>query len=422
MSELDPSPRQTQDQIAEIGSADLVVGVLSSGDAHETSAVALVWDSLAALSERPKTVVIHNDGAGHSDDGAADDPAPDHSFFVVRDRSFDMNPTVATAQSVGAAYQSLFATGVKLGARACCVVASNLETVTPQWILQLAQPVLEKEFDLVTPCYARHRFEGLINNGIISPLHQALYGRQIQNPMGPDLGCSQRLLQKLNGSRFDATPMLPLARMAPEAVRSGFQVVQTHVGERLYPPTDWVNLSSVLAQVLGPVFLDVESNAAFWQKVRGSQPVVTLGQTPALLEETGAMDGGHIEVARMIDSFQLGIRNLQEIWGLVLPPATLLELRKLSRQAVDQFRMPDQLWVRIVYDFALGHRLRTISRDHLLRALTPLYLGWVASYALEMEASGAPSMDERLQRLGREYEAAKPYFVSRWRWPDRFSP
>ncbi len=84
--------------------------------------------------------------------------------------------------------------------------------------------------------------------------------------------------------------------------------------------------------------------------------------------------------------------------------------------------MPDQLWVRIVYDFAIGHRLRTISRDHLLRALTPLYLGWVSSYALELESAGAQAVEERLERLAREYEAAKPYLVSRWRWPDRFSP
>jgi hypothetical protein len=412
MNETDSSSLQTHEQIAEIGSADLVVGILTTDDSPETSGVTLVRDSLAALTERPKTVVIHNDGDGSSDESRADD-----SFFVVRDRSFEVNSTVATPQSISAAYHSLFAAGAKLDARACCVLASNLQTVTPRWIYQLTQPVLEKDFDLITPCYARHKFEGLINSGIISPLSQALYGRQIQNPMGPDLGCSKRLLRRLNGFKSNVNPMLPLARLVPEAIRSGFQVAQTHVGARLYPPTDWVNLSSLLAQILGPVFLDMELNTAFWQKIRGSQPVAMLGETPPLIEETGA-----IEVQRMVESFQLGTRSLQEIWSLVLPPATLLELRKLSRSSTDQFRMPDQLWARIVYDFALAHRLRTLSRDHLLRALTPLYLGWVASYVLEVELLGAAAVEERLRRLSREYEAAKPYLVSRWRWPDRFSP
>jgi hypothetical protein len=124
----------------------------------------------------------------------------------------------------------------------------------------------------------------------------------------------------------------------------------------------------------------------------------------------------------MIESFQLGTRNLQDIWSLVLPPASLLGLRKLAVLSPAQFRMPDELWVRIVYDFALGHRQRAISRDHLLRAMTPLYLGWVASYALELETAEGSTVEQRPERLALAYEAAKPYLVSRWRWPDRFNP
>ncbi len=401
---------ETQEQIAGIGGADLVVGILGADETHSAGAAMMVRESLGALAERPKTVVIHNDG-----DGA--EAAADDSFFVVRDRTFGQSPTVATVESVGAAYRSLFAAGSKLGARACCVVASNLQTVTPHWISQLAQPILERNFDLVTPCYDRHKFEGLINSGIVSPLSQALYGRRIQNPMGPDLACSKRLLEKLSGAANDPNPMMPLVRLAPEAIRSGLQVAQTHVGERVYPPTDWVNLSSVLAQLLGPVFTDMELNAALWQRVRGSQPVPTLGEEAHLTES----QTGPIEVHRMVESFQLGVRNLQEIWGLVLPPASLLELHRLSRTPAETFRMPDSVWARVVYDFALAHRLRSIRRDHLLRAFTPLYLAWVASYALEME-SGGEGVEERLLRLAREYEAAKPYLISRWRSPDRFSP
>ena len=81
----------------------------------------------------------------------------------------------------------------------------------------------------------------------------------------------------------------------------------------------------------------------------------------------------------MLETFQLGFRNLQEVWSLVLPPVSLLDLKRLSRSSVDRFHLPDELWVRIVYDFALAYRLRTLSRTHLLGALTPLYLGWVAS-------------------------------------------
>ncbi len=92
----------------------------------------------------------------------------------------------------------------------------------------------------------------------------------------------------------------------------------------------------------------------------------------------------HADTSPMLETFQLGFRNLQEVWSLVLPPVTLLELKRLARPSTERFHMPDELWVRIVYDFALAYRLRTLSRSHLLGALTPLYLGWVASYALEV--------------------------------------
>ena len=65
---------------------------------------------------------------------------------------------------------------------------------------------------------------------------------------------------------------------------------------------------------------------------------------------------------------------------------------------------------------------RVISRTHLLGALTPLYLGWVASYALEVANCSAADAEQRLERLARAYEDGKPYLLSRWRWPDRFNP
>jgi hypothetical protein len=124
----------------------------------------------------------------------------------------------------------------------------------------------------------------------------------------------------------------------------------------------------------------------------------------------------------MIDSFKLGMANLQEIWSLVLPPNTLVALKKLDRMSPEEFHMPDAVWVRIVYDFALAYRLRNISRKHLLGALTPLYLGWVASYVREVILRGQAVAEERIQALALTFESDKPYLVSRWRWPDRFNP
>jgi hypothetical protein len=235
--------------------------------------------------------------------------------------------------------------------------------------------------------------------------------------MGPDFGVSQRLFRQMLAAKATGNRLNSLASLTPTALSQNLQIIEVNFGTRIYPPADWSNMSSVLADVLSPVFVDMERNAAFWQRTRVSAPLPVLGEPFPLDQDSPAVD-----TRAMIESFQLGNRELQEIWSLVLPPSSLFELRKLSRLPVEQFRLPDELWVRIVYDFALAHRLRTINRDHLLRSMTPLYLGWVASYAHDLTIGGAMSPVRRLESLSLAYEAGKSYLVSRWRWPDRFNP
>ncbi len=122
----------------------------------------------------------------------------------------------------------------------------------------------------------------------------------------------------------------------------------------------------------------------------------------------------------MVQAFRLAYTNLQEIWSLVLPPHSLLGLKRLAATDGAAFRMSDSLWARIVYDFLLAHRLRTINRGHLLGALIPLYLAWVASH-IDITASGA-NPEAHIEAVALAFEAEKTYLVSRWRWPDRFNP
>jgi glucosylglycerate synthase len=425
---MDGIPQPELERIERAGGADLLVGIFDTDHGGEPgAAVAMVRAALADLSAHSskvtRAVVLSNNGSQSPAAAAPQPDSADSGSQPLTVFSYSLTPT-GPAETSGAgvfdAYRSVFAVGGKLGVRACGVIASRVGAVTPQWIYRLVQPALELEFDLVAPRYTRHKMEGLLNSSVLSPLYRALYGEQVQNPLGPDFGVSGKLLQRAMAPASGSVRGVeshPLASIAPTAACGGFRVCESHLGARTQPPTDWMNLSSLLANVLGPVFLEIERQAPCWQRIRGSNPVPGFG-----VSESVSPDDGTVDVHRMIESFQLGTQNLQDIWGLILPPMSLLELRKLSRLPPDEFRMPDELWVRIVYDFALGHRLRTISRDHLLRSITPLYLGWIASYALEMETAGPVEIDARIERLAKAYEADKPYLVSRWRWPDRFNP
>lgn len=403
-----PAPEKTEPQI---DSADLVVGILAEFVPHD---LARICDSLRGLPESLRVAILHAEPAAKSGDSSeTNGTSKGASLFFV--------PSLLTKSDPSTLYQSVLAAGEKLHARACCVIASQLLSVSPQWPCQFAQPLVERNFDLVLPRYARHKFDGLVNHSIISPLTRCLYGKRINNPLGPDLGVSQQLFQKAlggAGNSHNMTRRHPVICLTPTALVENMQVCEVNAGARVYPPPDLANITSLFSQVLSPVFLEMERNAAFWQRVRSSVSVPCSGDRVDIDDDPQST----VDIHQTIETFQLGNRDLREIWSLVLPPATLLELGKLSRLSPEQFRMPDELWVRIVFDFALAHRLRTISRDHLLGSMTPLYLAWLASYARDVQAANPWAVDQRLERLALAYEVGKPYLVSRWRWPDRFNP
>jgi len=412
--EVDSIPQQTKEEGAQIDSADFVVGVLADFD---QASVLMLCEGLRTLPGSPRIVILQRDPAGK----AATATSQDTSILLRPWSAVGPDPLGGPLQSISLACQSLFAVTEKMGARGCCLVASKMESATPEWVSRLVHPLFESDYELVVPYYAPSKLQGLLNSSIVYPLTRSLYGKRIHNPLGPDMGVSRRLAQKILGTTRNATlganQTHPLASLVPVAVCDNLEICEVHLGARHYPPTDWTNMSSIVGQVLGALFLEMERSAACWQRTRGSVSVPSRGERQSLSQETENLD-----MNRMVETFQLGVRDLQEIWGLVLPPATLFELRKMSRLTPEQVKMPDELWARIVYDFALAHRLRTINRDHLLRSMTPLFLVWVVSYARELETAGAITVEQRIERLSLAYEAAKPYFIARWRWPDRFNP
>jgi glucosylglycerate synthase len=411
-TELEAIPQWTEEQTERFQNADLVVGMLGPSPNGRTAATAkMVRETIERFPNHPRAVLVADAGIDEPRIEDQEQPLP-----ILFCKLSDPGAVDVTPKSIFDGYQTILAVADRIGARACGVIASEFQSGSPQRLDQLIRPVLEMEFDVVAPRYTRSKWEGLINRSILYPLSRALYGRQVQNPMGPDFGLSAKMLRAIRRENGGVQRVGPLASIVSAAVSEGLQICEVEMGIRLQPPTNWTNLSTLLTQILGPVFLDMERNVAIWQRIRGSSTVPAFG----ILEH--APEDAAVDVGPLIDSFHLGARNLRDIWSLVLPPTARLEIQKVSRLRPEQFRVPDDLWAGIVYDFALAHRLRTIDRDHLLRSFTPLYLSWIASHAVEMKDADRPAMETRLEQLALAYEAGKPYAVSRWRWPDRFNP
>ena len=410
----------------EVGAADILVGIPTYNNADTIGPLMKAARSSLLQFSTYKTVIMQADGG--SDDSTVQSVKDALSSWPnLIQISYPLYPVHKLAVSSQplpgreSAFQTIFSTAERLGAQACCIIEPGIKSVTPDWIGLLVQPVLESGFDFVAPQYLRHKYEGTLINGILYPMVRALFGKQIRQPIGSDFAFSgafiRHCLSQNSWNRATGRHAVDLSTTL-EAIHGGFKLCQALLGLRPQVRREQApDLSTVLTETVGSLFGQVELTAEQWQRVRGSEPVSAFG-----LRSDAEHEDPAIEVRPMIEKFRLGFVNLQEIWGLILPPATLLELKKMSRRANEEFRFPDELWVRTIYDFAVGYRLRTIGRDHLMGALTPLYLAWVASFILSVRESRPREVATRIENLCKTYEAEKSYLISRWRWPDRFMP
>ncbi|MFC5865204.1 hypothetical protein ACFPT7_23060 [Acidicapsa dinghuensis] len=300
-------------------------------------------------------------------------------------------------------------------ARGVLLLGQGAWGLRPEVIRAMAEAVLVNQTDLAVPWYDLPPRSGLMNSAILYPMTRALFASGVRFPLAVDLGMSERMVQQLAivGQRYAASNQ-PETILWPthEAVIAGCKTTEVEVGTRELPQPAQSDVNAILTQIAGSLFADIEAKAAHWQRSRPIPPPIQRATTYAVSEP--------VDVTPMVEQFRSAYSNLQEIWSLVLPPQSLLGLKRLSIVDAAAFRMPDSLWVRIVYDFVVAYRLRTINRGHLLGALIPLYLAWVASH-INLTASGEDA-ETHVEAVASAFEVDKPYLVSRWRWPDRFNP
>jgi glycosyltransferase involved in cell wall biosynthesis len=164
-----PVLEDARKQAAAIGQADIVVGIPSFNNARTIGhVVRAVQAGLAKYFPNSKCVLINSDG------GSKDNTAEivrqagieNLSTILVSHPQFPINKIITGYHGIpgkGSAFRTIFALAERLGAKACCVVDSDLRSITPAWLELLIDPVIDNGYDFVAPLYVRHKFDGTIS-------------------------------------------------------------------------------------------------------------------------------------------------------------------------------------------------------------------------------------------------------------------
>lgn len=317
----------------------------------------------------------------------------------------------------GSAFRMIFQMAELLRAKACVVVDSDLRSITPEWIDLLVRPVLYAGYDFVAPYYHRHKYDGTITNSIVYPLTRALYGLRVRQPIGGDFGISGRLVSrylKRNDWETDVARYGIDIWMTTIAIAEGFRVCQSFLGAKLHDAKDpGADLSAMLHQVVGSVFSLMQEYESAWENRSGSDPVDLFG-----FRFDVGLDPIEVNLDRMFNAFLRGCRDLGELWTMALHPDTHEDISGLARSLERDrgaFHLSDELWARVIVDFACAYKQRPLERSHLLPSLTPLYLARVASFVLETQNLFSAQVEERIENLCLAFEGLKPYLRARWK-------
>lgn len=404
-------------RLSEIGEADILVGIPSYNNSDTIGhVVRAVQAGFAKYFPDQRAILVNSDGGSKDNTHEIVEKTVIDDFqpLLIDQRQNLLSKITTPYHGIpgkGSAFRTIFQIAKELNVKACAVVDSDLRSITPEWIDLLIRPVLNRGFDFVTPYYLRHKYDGTITNSIVYPVTRALYGRHIRQPIGGDFGFSGKLAEfylskdvwKSDVARFGIDIW-----MTTTAVANGFKVCQAFLGAKIHAAKDpSSDLSAMLMQVVSSLFMLMEEYPEKWKEVRSTEPVPLFG-----FQFSVGLEPVNVHVERMTDMYKLGVIELGEVLKDIVSEDTFAGLNDILK--AESFEFSDVLWARTIYDYALACHKKVMSVEHILKTLTPLYLGKVASLIIEMAESNANEVEERLEALCTAFEQNKPYLIEKW--------
>jgi hypothetical protein len=401
-----------------VGEVDLLVGVPTHNNAKTVGeTVQGIRVGLLKHFPRERAVILNVDGG--SKDGTCDVVAAASINDVQR--SSDLYalrtlPCISTvygdSPATEVALRTVLAAAELLRAKGCAIVSPESTNITPDWMERLLRPIYRDNFDLVTPVYRRHKFDGLLLRNFIYPMTRALYAKRVREPYAVEFAFSGRFCSYLSEMQVwdhDGSGVGTEIRMTIAAIAGGFRLYQTFLGTKPHLDRGTADLVAAMRQTVGTLFWSAESNFQYWSENRNTESVPTCGPEYELTTEPI-----RVNRKRLYQLFGSGVGELEPVLQSILTPPTLAEVQGIATLPEEEFRYPHELWVRTAYEFAASYHKSVINRDHIIQALAPLYRGKVYTFLQENRDASGEEVEANVEDLCMTFERLKPYLLDLW--------
>jgi glucosylglycerate synthase len=398
-----------QRRLAELGTADLLVGIPSYKNAET---IGFVIDTVA------KGLQTHFPNL-HSAIAVVDGGSSDETVHVAAARPLppSVRRIVTTYQGIqgkGSAVRAIFEIARATSAQVCIVFEADLESLAPDWVQKLTQPILDREYDYAIPAYARPLVEGAVNDILAYPLTRLLYNTDVRQPMAGDFAVSGELACKLHDRDVWETDV---ARHGIDiwittiAINENIRTCQVSLSPKIENKREAaVSIDPGFVQSVGTLFRMLEIYHRRWPETHPLRVIPICGADTMSSSQrlTGA-----ITVEMLRDAFRSGTRRYRRFWRSILSPENFSAIIDLFNKERGSTHFPPDLWAQVVFDFAVVYNKGENDPDKVAAALLPLYYARIATILRETNAR-LDAVEKVVQAQAQAFAEHKQYLLHRW--------
>lgn len=385
-------------QVQEVGTADIVVGILCKNVAatilHVLNAVS---HGLHHYFPAYKTVIAVTDG--FSTDRTRDLA---HLF-----RPYEGIAKIVTTDLVrggkGAGVRTVVEIAHEVQAKSLVLIDGDLLSIKPEWMQEFSYPVLCGRADLVVPYYIRHKYDGVITNALAYPFTRALYGLDVRQPIAGEFGLSRELYEKMRSH-----PLFPadfgidifiVTSAAAESmnVKEGIYSLKIHESTTRYLEPEEL-LVPMFRQVTGQMLEMASYYQSHWRN--HPSPGGTIVHKECFAQNPVPV---RVDLDRLRSSFQQEFVAHRPVVASLLPPELMKHVDAIAERE-EQFT--PRLWAECVASltFAYIGCSQPARKEAILEGLKTLWLGRFVSYAVETASMNMNEAEAVVQHQARIFE------------------
>lgn len=309
----------------------------------------------------------------------------------------------------GSALRAVMEASEILQPRVVVVVDADLKSISPEWIRLLAEPVLEYNYDFVTPFYIRHKYDATITRLIAYPITRAIFGKRVHQPIGGEFGFSgevakfyaQQDVWDTNVAKFGIDIWMTIT-----AIKQGFKICQSRLGTKIHQGRDPADLGKMFREVTGTLFSLMEMHQDDWLNLEKSEKVDYFGE-----RQEEKVESVCVSAKELVDDMRVGCEHFGALWNQILARETYASLQDVCPIGAKKFGFPAEIWARIVYDFAVSYRNWRKDKQKLVSVMTPLYYGRVAAFCEEVGNLDIEEAEKVVEEQAQAFEDLKPYLA-----------